>query len=98
MTTKFLIKLLAIIATLAERDARKAAEANAKFKKKQAAKAKVLDEAANRLRSKAARLAGESTRCRVGSTMGDSDCQQRELSARCLAAGARSVVTTTPQS
>lgn len=85
MTTKFIRLLLSLLATLAARDAARAARKQAKFKKNQQARAAVFRAEAERLQRKAARCAGEATRAAVCADFGNdklSKCQ-REATALC---------------
>lgn len=91
MATRMILQLLKFLAVLAERDAKRAAERDARFKKRQAKREVIFRQAARRAELKAADLRGEVARCSVAAALGDAACQQKRLDANCLAAGLRSV-------
>lgn len=92
MTSRLIVKLLALLLVLAERDAAKALARDQKYRKQQAAKAKVLAHAAHRARLKAADLSGEATRCDVAAGLGSRKNLDARMDAVCLAAGLKSVI------
>lgn len=84
MTTILIKKLLLALAWLTARDAANAARKQARFKKQQAARAKVLAAARQRMYAKAEKYGAASRRCDTDSFLGKPELVKCEVAAACL--------------